>query len=69
MHASWKLTNLRESVWKERQPKDHADRIAGKGFNSLSHYNLVHMFIPMLQAMKIPDANASLANDQSEDQK
>ena len=24
----------------------------------MTHYNLVHMFIPMLQAMKIPDAKA-----------
>ena len=36
------------------QPKDHEDRNGGKGFNSLSHYNLVHKFIPMLQAMKNP---------------
>ena len=28
--------------------KDHEDHIAGKGINSLSHYNLVHKFIPML---------------------
>ena len=40
--------------------KDHEDRIAGKGFNSLSHYNLVHKFIPMHQAMKIPDANTAV---------
>ena len=26
----------------ETQPKDHEYRIGGKGFNSLSHYNLVH---------------------------
>ena len=32
MHASWKLTRLRESVWKRTLPKDHEDRIAGKGF-------------------------------------
>ena len=35
-------------------PKDHEDRIAGKGFNSSSHYNLVHKYIPVPQAMKIP---------------
>ena len=52
--------NLRESVWKKTQPKDHEDRIAGKGSNSSSHYNLVHKFIPMLQAMKIPDAKAAV---------
>ena len=30
----------------------HEDHIAGKGDNSLQHYNLVHKFIPMPQAMK-----------------
>ena len=28
-------------------PHDHEDHIAGKGENSLQHYNLVHKFIPM----------------------
>ena len=28
----------------------HQDHIAGKGENSLQHYNLVHKFIPMPQA-------------------
>ena len=36
----------------------HEDHIARKGTNSLNHYNLVHKFIPMLQAMRIPDAKA-----------
>ena len=40
--------------------KNHEDHIAGKGVNSLSHYNLVHKFIPMPQAMKIPDAKAAV---------
>ena len=31
----------------------HEDHIAGKGFTSMSHYNLVHKFIPMPQAMNI----------------
>ena len=35
-------------------PHQHEDHIAGKGENSLQHYNLVHKFIPMPQAMKIP---------------
>ena len=39
--------------------KNHEDHIAGKGMNSLSHYNLVHQFIPVPQAMKIPDAKAA----------
>ena len=41
-------------------PKDHEDYIAEKGFNSISHYNLVHEFVPTLQAMKIPDAKAAV---------
>ena len=40
--------------------KNHEDHIAGKGMNSLSHYNLVHKFIPLPQAMKIPDAKAAV---------
>ena len=38
----------------------HQDHIAGKGENSLQHYNLVHKFIPMPQAMKIPAAKAAV---------
>ena len=38
----------------------HEDHIAGKDTNSLSHYNKVHKFIPMPQAMKIPDAKAAV---------
>ena len=38
----------------------HEDHIAGKGDNSLLHYNLVHKFIPMPQAMKIPAAKAAV---------
>ena len=37
-------------------PNYHEDHIAGIGDDSLQHYNLVHKFIPMLQAMKIPAA-------------
>ena len=39
-------------------PNYHEDHIAGKGDNSLQHYNLVHKFIPMPQAVKIPAAKA-----------
>ena len=38
----------------ESSPNYHEDHIAGRGDNSLQHYNLVHKFIPMPQAMKIP---------------
>ena len=40
-------------------PHHHEDHIAGKGENSLQHYNLVHKFIAMPQAMKIPAAKGS----------
>ena len=36
----------------------HEDHIVAKGINSLSLYHLVHEFIPMPQALKIPDAKA-----------
>ena len=41
-------------------PNHHEDHIAGKGDKSLQHNNLVHKFIPMPQAMKIPAANAAV---------
>ena len=41
-------------------PHCHQDHIAGKGENSLQHCNLVHTFIPMPQAMKIPAAKAAV---------
>ena len=41
-------------------PHNHEDHIAGKDENSLQHYNLVHNFIPMPQAMKIPAAKAAV---------
>ena len=41
-------------------PNHHEDHIAGKGDNSLQHYNLVHKFIPMPQAMKILAAQAAV---------
>ena len=41
-------------------PSNHEDQIAGKGGNSLQHCDLVHKFVPMPQAMKIPAANAAV---------
>ena len=38
----------------------HEEHIAGKGQNSVLHYNLVHKFLLMPQAMKIPDARAAV---------
>ena len=50
-------------------PKDHEDHIAGKGYKSISQYNLVHKFLPMPQAMKIPDAKAVSAQGMGEARK
>ena len=44
----------------ESLPNHHEDHIAGKGNNSVQHKILVHKFIPMLQAMKIPAAKAAV---------
>ena len=44
----------------ESLPNYHEDHIAGRGDNSQQHNNLVHKFIPMPQAMKIPAAKAAV---------
>ena len=44
----------------ESLPNRHEDHIAGKGNNSLQHKMLVHKFIPVPQAMKIPVAKAAV---------
>ena len=44
----------------ESLPNHHEDHIVGKGNNSLQHCNLVHKFIPMPQAIKIPAAKAAV---------
>ena len=41
-------------------PRNDDDHIAKKGLNSLTRYNLVHTFILMPQALKIPDAKAAV---------
>ena len=41
----------------------HEDHIAAKGINSLSRYNLVHKFIPILQAIQFPDAKAAVEKE------
>ena len=40
--------------------KPHQDQITAKGMNSMAYYSLVHKFIPMPQAMKMPDAKAAV---------
>ena len=44
----------------ESLPSHHEDHFAGKGDNSLEHYNLVHKFIPMPQAFQILAAKAAV---------
>ena len=52
LRVFWKPVNLQDCVWE--------NHIAGKGDNSLQHYNLVHKIIPMPQAVKIPAAKAAV---------
>ena len=40
--------------------KDHEDFFAGKGINSVNHFDLVHKLILMPKAMKTPDAKAAV---------
>ena len=44
----------------ESLPNYHEDHVAQRGDNSIQHYNLVHKFIPMPQAMKILSAKAAV---------
>ena len=47
----------------ESLPNYHEDHIAGKGNNSLQHYNLVHKLIPVPQAMRIRAAKAAVEKE------
>ena len=46
--------------WEASPPKDHEDHIAGKGYNSMTNYNLVPKSTPMPQAMEVPYAKAAV---------
>ena len=68
MVYGWKVES-RESTRQRLEycrPKNHEDHIAGKGFITISHYNLVHKYIPMPQAMKIPHAKAAVDKEWKE---
>ena len=52
--------NPPECVWETLNLQITKTILQGKGENSLQHYNLVHKFIPMPQAMKIPAAKAAV---------
>ena len=60
LRLSWKPVNPQDCVLGESLPNYHEDHIAGKGDSSLQHYNLVHKFCFMPQAMKIPAAKAAV---------
>ena len=50
----------------ESLPNYHEDQIATRGDNLLQHYSLVHKFIPMPHAMKIPAAKAAVVKEWEE---
>ena len=52
--------NPQECVWETRYRIIMMTILQEKDTNSLQHYNLVHNFIPMPQAMKIPAAKAAV---------
>ena len=47
--------NLRGNEQNLHSPKTHEDHIAGKGLTSMSHYNLVHKFMKILDAKAAGD--------------
>ena len=50
----------------ETLPTHHEDHITGKGENSQQHYNFVHKFIPMPQAVKISAWNLTKVKSKKE---
>ena len=60
LRVFWKLMSPKRLRMEESLPYYHEDHIAGKGDNSLQHYNLFHKFTLMPQAMKIPAAEAAV---------
>ena len=58
-----KSTGLR---MEESLPNYHEDHIAGKRDKPLQHFFLVHKFLPMHQAMKIPAAEAAVDDEWKE---
>ena len=52
--------NPKDCVWENLYQIIMKTILQGKGHNSLQHYNLVHKFIPMPQAIKIPEAKAAV---------
>ena len=68
-HASWKLMNLRESVWNPLHQEIMKITSREKGCNSISHNNLAHKLIPLPQTMKSPDAKAAVDKEWEKQEK
>ena len=60
LRVSWKPVNPHDCAWENHYRLIIEDHIAKKRNNSLKHYNLVHEFIPMPKAMKIPAAKVAV---------
>ena len=60
LRVFWKLTNPLECVWEIRYRIIMKTILQEKVRIHLQPYNLVHKFIPMPQAMKIPAAKAAV---------
>ena len=60
MVEKWNPMNPQGNEWKLLSLKIMKTTFAGKGFTSMTHYNLVHKFILMPQATKIADAKSAL---------
>ena len=43
--------------------KPHQNHITAQGMNSMTHYSLVHKFIPMLKALRFPDGKAAVEKE------
>ena len=63
LHVSWKQVNPQECVWKNLYRNIMWTISQEKWENSLQHYNLVHKFVPMPQAMMIPAAKAAVVKE------
>ena len=60
LRVFWKPVNLQGHVWENLYRLITKTTLQEKGDNSLQHYNFVHKFILMPQAMKIPAAKAAV---------
>ena len=60
LRAFWKLVNPQDCAWENHYQIIMKTILQEKEILHWQHYNLVHKFIPMLQAMKIPAAKAAV---------